>query len=429
MANNIVALNLNGNEYNFRPLYVINGTASLGDANTVILSDFSMVDGASFLVYLSAKDSNMNDDSAVQFESEDNEGIISRASYHYRELYWGDLREGQVYEFVYSEGGFYLTADIPKTSIKYRDNKNQLQTLVIGENPVIDLSSGVYYATTSSTASRVANTLTLVDANGIPQIYNGSEPIDLSHGVNYAATAGSAPQDHYKNSVSTTAGVNSSGSQISIPHITTNGYGHVTNLGTRTHNVSVQKISKFCSVAGGQNKDKYFYIGSVLCDQAWSGYHANLSFVGAEAAWSGILYFGFRLGGNLTSFSGVELKWLSLTRSDVSDKIIMTYTDESEGRCIHLFFKYPTDYLTTSISIISEGESDPKPFIFNGAVSSSPIGTVYKTSSIDSNSSSLETTVSALVAENQKQAQQIADLKSVLNEIITGKTWDSSIWS
>ena len=107
----------------------------------------------------------------------------------------------------------------------------------------------------------------------------------------------------------------------------------------------------------------------------------------------------------------------------------MTYTDESEGRRIHLFFKYPADYLTTSISIISEGESSPKPFIFNGAVSSSLIGTVYKTSSIDSNSSSLETTVSALVAENQKQAQQIADLKSVLNEIITGKTWDSSIWS
>lgn len=429
MANNIVALNLNGNEYNFRPLYSVESSDSLGADYSFELSDFAAVDGATFLLYFTADDL-YECNNAITFQTTIGGDRWWRVFYGARDLTWKDLAPYNLYEFSchVDSDGFYLTGNIPYSSIKYRDNKNQLQEKSIG-NGVIDLSSGVYYATTSSTATRVANTLTLVDANGDPQIYNGSEPIDLSDGVNYAATAGSAPQDHYKNSVSTTAGANSSGSQISIPHITTNGYGHVTNLGTRTHNVSVQKISKFCTIAGGQNKDKYFYIGSVLCDQAWSGYHANLSFVGAEAAWSGILYFGFRLGSNLTSFSGVDLKWLSLTRSDVSDKIIMTYTDESEGRRIHLFFKYPADYLTTSISIISEGESSPKPFIFNGAVSSSLIGTVYKTSSVDSNSSSLETTVSALVAENQKQAQQIADLKSVLNEIVTGKTWDSSIWS
>lgn len=429
MANNIVALNLNGNEYNFRPLYSVESSDSLGADYSFELSDFAAVDGATFLLYFTATDL-YECDATITFQTTMDGDRWWRVWYGVSELKWKDLVPYNLYEFscCVDSDGFHLTGNIPYSAIKYRDNKNQLQEKSIG-NGVIDLSSGVYYATTSSTASRVANTLTLVDADGTPQIYNGSEPIDLSDGVNYAATAGSAPQDHYKNSVSTTAGVNSSGSQISIPHITTNGYGHVTNLGTRTHNVSVQKISKFCSVAGGQNKDKYFYIGSVLCDQAWSGYHANLSFVGAEAAWSGILYFGFRLGSTTTQFSGVELKWLSLTRSDVSDKIIMTYTDESEGRRIHLFFKYPADYLTTSISIISEGESSPKPFIFNGAVSSSLIGTVYKTSSIYSNSSSLETTVSALVAENQKQAQQIADLKSVLNEIVTGKTWDSSIWS
>ena len=427
MANNIVALNLNGNEYNFRPLYIVDGTASLRASNTVILGDFSGVNEASLLMYVYLKDGDMVGQ-IVQFEIADDSMPIP-AFYHGHNLYWDDLEENQVYEFILYNGEFHLAGCIPKISIKYRDNKNQLQTLVVGENPDIDLTGGVYYATTSATATRVANTLTLVDADGTPQIYNGSEPIDLSDGVNYAATAGSAPQDHYKNSVSMKAGANSSGSEISIPHIIANMYGHVTNLGTRTHNVSVQKISKFCSVAGGQNKDKYFYIGSVLCDQAGSGYHANLSFVGAEAAWSGILYFGFRLGGTTTQFSDVELKWLSLTRSDISDKIIMTYADETGGRRVNLYFKYPEDYLTTSISIISEGESSPKPFIFNGAVSSSPIGTVYKTSSIDSNSSSLETTVSALVAENQKQAQQIADLKSVLNEIVTGKTWDSSIWS
>lgn len=298
-----------------------------------------------------------------------------------------------------------------------------------------------------------------------------------------------AVQDHFKTNVSTQAGTDTTGSEITIPVIGANTQGHVTRIALRKHTVTVQKISKFCTIAGGQNKDKYFYIGSVLCDQAWSGYHANLSFVGAEAAWSGILYFGFRLGSELTSFSGVDLKWLSLTRSDVSDKIIMTYTDESEGRRIHLFFKYPADYLTTSISIISEGESSPKPFIFNGAVSSSLIGTVYKTSSIDSTSSSssshfqygvelpqgswaggfdlssgndfifecddtvemgprqsgdglyvklaaeykqkilnLENYVSALVAENEHQVQQINDLKSTLESIITGKTWDSNIW-
>lgn len=429
MANNIVALNLNGNEYNFRPLYSVESSDSLGADYSFELSDFAAVDGATFLLYFTAYDLRERDES-ITFQTTMDGDRWWRVFYGTNELAWKDLVPYNLYEFSchVDSDGFYLTGNIPYSPIKYRDNKNQLQEKSIG-NGVIDLSSGVYYATTSATASRVANTLTLIDANGDPQIYNGSEPIDLSDGVNYAATAGSAPQDHYKNSVSTTAGTNSSGSRISIPHITTNGYGHVTNLGTRTHNVSVQKISKFCSVAGGQNKDKYFYIGSVLCDQAWSGYHANLSFVGAEAAWSGILYFGFRLGSTTTQFSGVELKWLSLTRSDISDKIIMTYADETGGRRVNLYFKYPTDYLTTSISIISEGESAPKPFIFNGAVSSSLIGTVYKTSSIDSNSSSLETTVSALVAENQKQAQQIADLKSVLNEIVTGKTWDSSIWS
>ena len=337
-----------------------------------------------------------------------------------------------------------------------------------------------------------------VNGTGARRLYNGSgysQPNELKPYVFYEVMyegqywqiLGSA-QDHYRNTVSTQNGTDTSGTEITIPVITTNSYGHVTKVGTHKHTVAVQKISKFCTIAGGQNKDKYFYIGSVLCDQAWSGYHANLSFVGAEAAWSGILYFGFRLGSGLTSFSGVDLKWLSLTRSDVSDKIIMTYTDESEGRRIHLFFKYPADYLATSISIISEGESSPKPFIFNGAVSSSLIGTVYKTSSIDSNSSSsshfqygvelpqgtwaggfdlssgnnfifecddtvemgprqsgdglyvklaaeykqkilnLENYISTLVAENEHQIQQINDLKSTLESIITGKTWDSNIW-
>lgn len=429
MANNIVALNLNGNEYNFRPLYSVESSDSLGADYSFELGDFAAVDGATFLLYFTAYDLRKRDE-AITFQTTIDGDRWWRVWYGERELAWKDLVPYTLYEFscCVDSDGFHLTGNIPYSAIKYRDNKNQLQEKSIG-NGVIDLSSGVYYATTSSTATRVANKLTLTGVGGEVCEYDGSEPIDLSEGVNYAAIAGSAPQDHYKNNVSTTAGANSSGSQISIPHITTNGYGHVTNLGTRTHNVSVQKISKFCSIAGGQNKDKYFYIGSILCDQAWSGYHANLSFVGAESAWSGILYFGFRMGSTTTQFSGVELKWLSLTRPDVSDKIVMTYTDETEGRRVHLYFKYPADYLTTSISIISEGESSPKSFIFNGTVSSSTTGTVYKVSSMDSNSSGLETTVSTLVAENQKQAQQIADLKSVLTEIVTGKTWDSSIWS
>lgn len=261
----------------------------------------------------------------------------------------------------------------------------------------------------------------------LPSMLNTGTFYELVYDGTYWQILG-AVQDHYKNIVSTQNGTDTSGTEITIPVITTNSYGHVTKVGTRKHTVAVQKISKFCTIAGGQNKDKYFYIGSVLCNETWSGYHANLSFVGAESVWSGILYFGFRLGGKLTEFSGVELKWLSLTRPDVSDKIVMTYTDETEGRRVHLYFKYPADYLTTSISIISEGESNPKPFVFNGAVSSSPIGTVYKISSIDSNSSGLETTVFALIAENQRQAQQINDLKSTIESIITGKTWDSNIW-
>lgn len=71
----------------------------------------------------------------------------------------------------------------PKSlEVKWRNDKNQEQTITYdgSEESLIDLQDGVYYATTSTTATRVSNSLTIIDKKGNSRSYNGAalEEID-----------------------------------------------------------------------------------------------------------------------------------------------------------------------------------------------------------------------------------------------------------
>jgi hypothetical protein len=454
MANNIVALNLNGNEYAFRPLYIVDGYGSLNN-DAISLGYFSMVDEASLLVYLSGKDSDM-DSLSVQFEV-NNDSMTIFANYHGRELCWGDLREDQVYEFVFFEGTFYLTGDIPKTSIKYRDNKNQLQTLVIGENTDIDLSGGVYYATTSSTATRVANSLILTNADGEVCEYNGSRSFDLSAGVNYAVEA-----------------------------------GHATDANWASTADSAGRLMEYMDLIPGQHAaGEYCHIGSVDVYGVERG-NCSILFTGhgyndfQYAPWSGILYFEWH-NNTANSILG-SAKWMCLTRSDLSNKILLTIeTVDSTHKLLHVYFAYPNPYASADVTLIKGAN-----LIFDTYTRASLIGSTIATSTFDGGGSgsfgykildnsgaivegksmdlgneafifrpgpniiiepsrALNSThasgitiqlsnefTQAFVQLQQytqilqhtvaNQQQQIADLKSVLTEITTGKTWDDGIW-
>lgn len=456
MANNIVALNLNGNEYNFRPLYIVDGYGSLNGNEAVSLGYFSAVNGASLLVYLSEKDSNM-DGLIVQFEAA-NDSMVAFANYHGRELHWGDLGVGQVYEFVFFEGTFDLTADIPKTSIKYRDSKNQLRSLVVGEDPDIDLSSGVYYATTSATASRVANTLTLTDVNGNVCNYNGSESFDLSAGVNYAEHAATADSADYAE-----------------------GAGYAERAG---------ELKKRGTIPGAHIASEYCRIGWIDTSSASGVRNCIILFTGhgyndlQYAPWSGILYFEWHndAANNILA----SAKWMSLTRADLSNSILLTF---DRSGILHIYFAYINTYASADVTIINGSNIN-----FDFRTTTRLIGTTIATSTFDGGGGGAESFRYQLVTDSgsnvwhslvnlnsdqfvfrpgpnidiypthtvdstqttgvliklsdeftqaftqlqqyvellqytvNNQRQQIADLKSVLTEITTGKTWDDNVW-
>ena len=73
----------------------------------------------------------------------------------------------------------YIDDKIFTFIIKYRDSKNQLIEHKVDIGDEIDLSSGVYYATTSQTATRVSNPLSITIGEDT-HTYNGSQPIDIT---------------------------------------------------------------------------------------------------------------------------------------------------------------------------------------------------------------------------------------------------------
>lgn len=116
---------------------------------------------------------------------------------------------------------------------------------------------------------------------------------------------------------------------------------------------------------GGQNKDKYYYVGSITLRSAWDGYHSIWNFTGKEGAWGGNLYIGFRLCNTTKEFSGVTLEWLSLTDQAFTNSVYLTYTDTTETidditkdiRICKIYIKIPENYKTTIVNTISESES------------------------------------------------------------------------
>lgn len=85
-----------------------------------------------------------------------------------------------------------------------------------------------------------------------------------------------AVQDHYKNTVSTQNGTDTSGTEITIPVITTNSYGHVTKVGTRKHTVpgvDTSVIDTLQSTIAQQQRqidDLKSVIDSIITGKTWS---------------------------------------------------------------------------------------------------------------------------------------------------------------
>lgn len=499
MANNIVALNLNGNEYNFRPLYSFDDSFSLVDGEFFELDDFSVVDGASFLIYINIAETEYtlpSIDVIIRAIDQDNDIALS-VCYGDRYLRWSDLKNHQIYEIIYTDDCFHLNGSIPYSAIKYRDNKNQLQEKSIG-NGVIDLSSGVYYATTSATATRVANTLTLTDVNGDVCEYNGSRSFDLSDGVNYAAIAGHASTAEQAE-IASTAGhastadsagyAQTAGRATNADYAEDAGYADFADIADSASCASRLKECGY-SIPGEHISGEYCHICSIDIDYGEPGHRDNYSilFTGygyegvLNAPWGGILYFEWNDVGAVRP--NASAKWMSLTRADLSNSILLTYED---GGILHVWFAYSTTYASADVTLIKGSNVN-----FDGYTTTSLTGTTIATSTFDGggsgdlnyqilNDSGSSVWESSVDLENGRfifrpgpnidiypthaldstqktgvfiklsddftqaftqlqqyvellqytvanQKQQIADLKSVLTEITTGKTWNDNIW-
>ena len=102
-----------------------------------------------------------------------------------------------VSELTSIKDNYVKTEDLPTTlpnphkfTLTYRDKKNQENVVVYDGSSAKDVDFSLYHATTSTTATRVSNSLKVVDANGTAYDYNGGIMVDLSGGINYAANSG-----------------------------------------------------------------------------------------------------------------------------------------------------------------------------------------------------------------------------------------------
>ena len=102
-------------------------------------------------------------------------------------------------------------------------------------NPITNIT------TTEQTIATIAGVnikAKITVSNSAPTLSTTAQTIATIGGTSITASV-----DHVKNTVTTTAGTNTTGATITIPYITTNAVGHVTNNGTRTHTVdNVDKV-------------------------------------------------------------------------------------------------------------------------------------------------------------------------------------------
>lgn len=102
-----------------------------------------------------------------------------------------------VSELTSIKNNYVKTEDLPTTlpnphkfTLTYRDKENQNKVVVYDGSSAKDVDFSLYHATTSTTATRVSNSLKVVDADGNVYDYNGGIKVDLSNGINYAANSG-----------------------------------------------------------------------------------------------------------------------------------------------------------------------------------------------------------------------------------------------
>ena len=116
------------------------------------------------------------------------------------------------------------------------------------------------------------------------------------------------------------------------------------------------KLTYLFSFANGSSYNKYVLLGTVDVNSAWNGFHGIYQFTGAELAWSGIIYIGFRVGSTIDIWSGVNLFWLSLTDTTWKDCVFLTketvtVNSVSTAR-LRVYIKVPLTYHYTKVGAI-----------------------------------------------------------------------------
>lgn len=113
--------------------------------------------------------------------------------------------DGEMDTFVKSESIPIKLPNPQPLAVQWTDKKNQTQQVIYdgSEESQVDLTEGIYYATTSTTATRVSNYLTIEDKDGRDMTYNGSDP-EFIDSIKYAGDAdklgGQLPSYYAKNS-------------------------------------------------------------------------------------------------------------------------------------------------------------------------------------------------------------------------------------
>lgn len=148
------------------------------------------------------------------------------------------------------------------------------------------------------------------------------------------------------------------------------------------------------SFGGGQNADKYFYVGYLPVKSSWGGYHSVWVFTGAETSWGGILDISFRAGNGTLTLGNANIEWLSLTDPIFNDSIYLTYDDTTEEttttnadgetettvidvRNYNIYIKIPASYKSTYVTTIYETTN----LTYSKTLVDSYKGTLYKQSS------------------------------------------------
>lgn len=166
---------------------------------------------------------------------------------------------------------------------------------------------------------------------------------------------------------------------------------YATSSGTAS---TASELTSNFSFGGGQNADKYFYVGYLPVKSSWRGYHSVWVFTGSETSWGGILDISFRAGNGTLTLGNANIEWLSLTDPIFNDSIYLTYDDTTEEetttnadgetettvidvRNYNIYIKIPASYKSTQVTTIYETTN----LTYSKTLVDSYKGTLYKQSS------------------------------------------------